>query len=240
MARRSSIKWRKIDKQKLSRTVQRFNAKLTRVAKKYPDYKDYLPQRANVADIKKGISTRQDFNRVVNSLSRFLKKGAEIPVTTKQGIKTTRWEIKETSIKVATINRARTALRKKADVSTYKGTMGSIKKNQLEPKKFNINTIKPSDWNMFIMGVEKQIKSNYYIEKNRQYKENYITALRNNFSPEHAANLISIVNKIPIEILGDLYYDNPSLQIDFIYDPLEEQTIYEVMIEEFEKLGYTV
>ena len=118
--------------------------------------------------------------------------------------------------------------------------MGSIKKNQLEPKKFNINTIKPSDWNMFIMGVEKQIKSNYYIEKNRQYKENYITALRNNFSPEHAANLISIVNKIPIEILGDLYYDNPSLQIDFIYDPLEEQTIYEVMIEEFEKLGYTV
>ena len=118
MPKKCNIKWRQVDNNKLSRKVKNFNAKRAKIIKKFPSMEEFLPDKMSVKELRKNIETRQDFNRVINSLNRFSQKNAEEPIVTKQGIKTTKYEIKEMSIKVATINRRRTAERKKADVST--------------------------------------------------------------------------------------------------------------------------
>lgn len=220
MSKKFNIKWRQVDNDELSRQVKNFNAKRTRILKKFPTMEEYLPAKMSVKELKKNIDTRQDFNRIVKSLNRFTQKGAEEPIITKQGIKTTKYEIKETSIKVATINRRKTAERKKANVSTEKGTMGTIANNNLLPKKFNIDKIQPHEWDKFTESVEKQVKSTYTSDKMKAYKDNYIQALNNAFGSK-ADNIIDIVNNLNGETLVQMLYDNPILQIDFIYDPLE-------------------
>lgn len=240
MSKPSKIKWRKTDKQRLSRAVQQFNAKLTRLSKKHPELEPFLPKRIAVAEIRDKITTRQDFNREVKSLERFKRKGAESPVLSKSGVMTTKWEKLEIGYKVREINRRRKIELERANVSTYKGTMGSIKANNLLPKPYDINKIKPSDWGKFVESVEKQIRSSYHGEKIERYKHNYIVAIHNNLPEPYASNLIRIVNNISSEWLYDAYYQDPVLQIDFAYDPLDASLIYESIINRLSDYGYPV
>lgn len=237
MPKQYNIKWRKSDSEKISNTVRQFNAKITRTLKKHPEFAPYLPEKITVKELTANIRTRKDFNREVNSLSRFLKRGAEKPYTSKRGVKTTTWERKEIGYKVAQINRQRTIERKRANVSTYKGTMGSIQANNLNPKKYNIDKIRPQEWDKFIETVEKQTKSNYNYDKMKRYKENYIKGLYNVFGAK-GNGIIGIVENIPPDEFTDLYYNDPVLQIDFIYDPIEVDLKIESIIEHFESNGY--
>lgn len=237
MPKRYNIKWCKSDRKKISNTVRQFNAKITRTLKKHPEFAPYLPKKITVKELTAKIETRKDFNRELNSLSRFLKKGAEKPFTSKSGIKTTIWERREIGYKVAQINRQRTIEKKRAKVSTYKGTMGSIQANNLNPKKYNIDKIRPQEWDKFIETVEKQIKSNYNYYKMERYKENYIKGLYNVFGAK-GNDIIRIVENIPPDKFTDLFYNDPVLQLDFIYDPIEVDLKIESIIEHFESNGY--
>lgn len=230
MSRRSNIKWRKSDRKKISNAVRQFNSKITRTLKLHPDFERFLPDKISVKELTSKIETRNDFNREVNSLLRFLKKGAETPFTSKSGIETTKWGKQEISYKIAQINRSRTLRRKKANVSTFKGTMGSIQENNLKPKIFDINKIRKNDWKLFIENVEKQVKSNYYSDKMRIYKENYIKALSNVFG-EKGNVITSIVLNIPDDVFSDYFFNDPVLQLDFIYDPIEIDLKIESIIE---------
>lgn len=237
MPKQYNIKWRKSDREKISNTVRQFNAKITRTLKKHPEFAPYLPEKITVKELTANIRTRKDFNREVNSLSRFLKRGAEKPLTSKSGVKTTTWERKEIGYKVAQINRQRAIERKRANVSTYKGTMGSIQANNLNPKKYNIDKIRPQEWDKFIETVEKQVKSNYNYDKMERYKENYIKGLYNVFGAK-GNGIIGIVENIPPDEFTDLFYNDPVLQLDFIYDPIEVDLKIESIIEHFESNGY--
>lgn len=237
MPKQYNIKWRKSDREKISNTVRQFNAKITRTLKKHPEFAPYLPEKITVKELTANIRTRKDFNRGVNSLSRFLKRGAEKPYTSKSGVKTTKWERKEIGYKVAQINRQRAIERKRANVSTYKGTMGSIQANNLNPKKYNIDKIRPQEWDKFIETVEKQTKSNYNYDKMERYKENYIKGLYNVFGAK-GNGIIGIVENIPPDEFTDLFYNDPVLQLDFIYDPIEVDLKIESIIEHFESNGY--
>ena len=224
MAKRHSIKWRLQDRKTLGKTVKNFNAKITRLEKKHPELKEFLPKKVSVKDLKNNIETRQDFNRELRSLQRFSKKGAEKPVISKTGITTTVWEKKEVGYKVALLNRKRKAERERAEVSTEKGTMGTIENASLQPKKYDINTIEPSSWERFKKNVEKQIKSSYFDEKKELYKQNYIKGFINVFGGGFIIGFDSVLQKlkdIPADELVDLYYNNPVMELDFIYDPLE-------------------
>lgn len=212
------------DRKTLARTVKNFNAKITRLEKKHPELKEFLPEKISVKDLKNNIETRQDFNRELKSLKRFSKKGVEKPVISKSGITTTLWEKKEVGYKVALLNRKRKAEREKANVSTEKGTMGTIENAGLNPKKYDINAIEPSSWERFKKNVEKQIKSSYFDEKKELYKKNYIKAFINVFGSGFIIGFDSVLQKlkdIPADELVDLYYNDPVMELDFVYDPLE-------------------
>lgn len=230
MPKSSGIRWRKKDRQKLSNTVRQFNSKITRTLKKHPELADFLPERLSVSELTSGITSRKDFNRQINSARRFLRKGAEAPVTSKSGIKTTAWEKREVGYRVAQINRTRTAERKKANVSTYTGTMGAIENFNLTPKKYDINKMPAKSWDKFVKNTEKQLMDNYFSEKMKLYKENYIKGLRTIFG-RRAEVIIEMVDNISAETMVEMYYKDPVLQTEFIYDEKELDIKFNAIIQ---------
>lgn len=237
MPRQYNIKWRNKDKTRLSNTVRQFNAKITRMLKKNPELAPYLPERLTVQGLRDKIQTRQDFNREIKLARRFLKPGAETPVTSATGIRTTRWEKREIGIKVGVINRRRNRELKKMNPTTDKGTMGTIRENNLRPKKYDIDKIKASDWDMFVYGVEKQIMSGYTAQKNEVYKQNFIKAVKTAFGSK-GTEIVEMAQSIPADILVELYYNDPVLQVEFIYNPLEMQIKIDNIVEHLEPYAY--
>lgn len=234
MQKRYNIKWRKNDEKELAKAARKFNAKRTRLIKKNPKMEEYLPTKISTKKMRDEIKTRRDFKNVLNSVERFMRKGAEKPIITKEGVKTTAYEKKEIEIKVRAINARRTAERKRANVSTEKGTMGTIRENNLQPKQADINKIKKSDWEKFKESVEKQSRDSYFQDKYERYKENLLKGLENAFG-EKGKIIQEIAKQIPAEQLTQMYYDDPILQIDFIYDPLEMDIKIEAMTEHLKK-----
>lgn len=230
MQKRYNIKWRESDEKELAKAVRKFNAKRTRLLKQIPDLEEFLPAKISTKEIREQIKTRRDLKNELNSIERFMRKGAEKPIVTKEGIKTTTYEKKEIEIKVRGINARRTAERKRANVSTEKGTMGTIRENNLRPKQVDINKIKKSDWEKFKESVEKQARDSYFQGKYERYKENFMKGLENAFG-EKGRELQEIATQISAERLTQMYYDDPILQIDFIYDPLEMQVKIDAMKE---------
>lgn len=230
MQKRYNIKWRDTDEKELAKAVRKFNAKRTRLLKQVPELEEFLPPKASTKEIRKSVQTRRDLKNELNSLERFMRKGAEKPIVTKEGIKTTVYEKKEISIKVRAINQRRASELKKAAPSTEKGTMGTVRENNLKPKQYDIDKIKKSDWKKFVESVEKQSKDSYASDRYDRYKENFIKGLENAFG-EKGSELIEIAKQIDAETLTQMYYDDPILQIDFIYDPLEMQVKIDAMEE---------
>jgi hypothetical protein len=52
-----------------------------------------------------------------------------------------------------------------------------------------------------------------------------MTAISNVFNKEDSSKLLSIIQNISAENLIDLFYSDPVLQIDFVYDPLEASVL---------------
>lgn len=230
MQKRYNIKWRESDEKALTKAVRKFNAKRTRLINQVPELEEFLPSKISTKKIRERVKTRRDLKNELNSIERFMRKGAEKPIITKKGIKTTVYEKKEISLKVRAINQRRAAELKKAAPSTEKGTMGTIRENNLKPKQYDIDKIKKSDWKKFVESVEKQSKDSYASDRYDRYKENFIKGLENAFG-EKGSELIEIAKQIDGETLTQMYYDDPILQIDFIYDPLEMQVKIDAMEE---------
>lgn len=232
MSKKPNIRWSKNDSKKITNDVRNFNAKITRTLKAHPEWADYMPSRKSTKEIKNNVTTRADLKRELHSLERFMKKGNESPLTSATGIKTTKWEKREVGLKVAQINRNRTNDRKKADVSTYKGTMGTIASNNLKPKKYDIDKIKVNEWGKFISTVDKQVMSNYKGDKIEKYKANYLRAIRENLGDGKDANkLYDYVSNLDAVFMYDKYYDDPILEIQFISNPLPIYMIIESTLE---------
>lgn len=237
MPRKPNIKWRNIDRVTLSKTVQQFNAKLTRTLKRNPELIDILPDRITIKDVRESIQTRDDFNRAIKSYKRFLKKDATKIVSNKQGLRTTKWQRNETQYKVNRINQIRRAERKRANVSTEKGTMGTILENNLKDKNYNFNTIQPQNWNKIMNQINKMISENYMDDMYVRYQQNYIKAMFNVMPPDMAATLQEMVNKFTPEQFTQLYYSNPLLGIDYFYSPEDIQSVYDTILEELWNTG---
>ena len=89
----SKIRWQQKDYLSLGKAVANFNKKINKLQSE--EKKLYLPELKNYKDIKENIYTRSELNRVINSLKRFSKEGAEDLYVTKAGEHLTKWERQE-------------------------------------------------------------------------------------------------------------------------------------------------
>ena len=121
MSQQYNIKWRVEDEKELRRVARNFNDKLRREIKKNPANRNILPQfynesteqfesRVSVQMLMDSIKTRADYNRTINMLKRFSKRGAERIIDAPGNVyggKTTVWQKQEIGRMVGIVNRKR-------------------------------------------------------------------------------------------------------------------------------------
>lgn len=147
-------------------------------------------------------------------------KGAESTVTTKQGVVTTKYQIRELQINKAIINRRRAIMRKNENISLERGTTGSINKTNLRPKKLNVDAIGKSLWKEVVHNFEAQAMDTYYRKQDEKYKKNYLKAVKDAYGDN--APILEKLEQLPGEVIADMFYYDPNLQIDFHY-PIDEE-----------------
>jgi hypothetical protein len=146
----------------------------------------------------------------------------------------TKWEMDYYQAKVEKINRQRAAEREAGRISPDRGTMHSIKDNNLAEKKLDINKIRPGKaWDLFKQSVNNQARDNYYQEKADIYKKNYLRSIKANLGKD-GKKLYDLVSKIPEKVIYESFYDDPVLQIGFTSPPLNSKDISEEALEHWQ------
>lgn len=235
MSRKPNIKWRESDTKKLDKQVKSFNDKVYRTRKKHPEIALAQPKIITAKEKKKMIeelkaSPRSEFNKVIKSLARYNKKGAEQMVVSKKGITTTKWEKKEVGIKMSVINATRAKELKNVEaleatsrgvpLGTTRGEMGSERLNSLKPKKYNFDEIEPGvSWEKFKVTVTKQSSAKSRQEKIDLYKQNYLQAL--DAYGGYADDIKWIVEQLPSDRVVETYYTEQEADIPFVYSGVD-------------------
>lgn len=222
MPRRYNIRWREQDEKELRRVVRNFNDKLRRLVKKNPANSNILPQfwnektqefenRITIGQIKELIDTRQDYNRQLNMLKRFSRRGAERIVETGSdyGARTTKWQEQEQKRLVQTVNR-----RRKARLETLNAVemmnasgklgytlgqmfgMGLAEQNKLKPTQAFTRGQTQKDIKWKWRALQTEVKDTYYNERDEMFKENYIKAITENFDENDIKDVIANIRSM--------------------------------------------
>ena len=223
MSRQYNIKWREQDEKELRRVVRNFNDKLRRLVKENPENTNILPQfwneksqefesRITVQTLRELIQTRADYNRQLNMLKRFSKRGAEEIVdapTNEYGARTTKWQKSEMSNMARIVNRRRKErladLENLEMIDSYgllgytlgqRFGMGLASKNTLNP----IKTFTPSQTQADIRQKQRTLMresaSNYHKDRDLLLKENFINELLKNYNESDISDLISAIRNM--------------------------------------------
>lgn len=224
----ANIKWREQDIVNINRAVRNFNAKIRRAIAKDPAARDYLPDKISSKELKKNISTRQEFNREVRSLKRFSRKGAEQKAMI-GSVPVTKWERKETAIQIRILNAQRKKNRERfGDLEVVAGgqktgykraEIPSLRMQEFKPK----TTPKPRskrEWNKFLRSLRKQISESYRREKRDKYIDNYIKGLKQVFG-SRADDIAWLIKQMDPDVVIETMFSDQEAAIDFMYDPLE-------------------
>lgn len=222
MSRQYNIKWREQDEKELRRVVRNFNDKLRRLVKKNPANSNILPQfwnektqefenRITIDQIKELIDTRQDYNRQLNMLKRFSRRGAEQIVETGSdyGARTTKWQEQEQKRLVQTINRRRKArldTLNAIEVMNASGKlgytlgqmfgMGLAEQNKLKPTQAFTRGQTQKDIKWKWRALQTEVKDTYYNDRDEMLKENYIKALTENFDADDIKDVIANIRSM--------------------------------------------
>ena len=223
MSNQSNIKWRVQDEKELRRVARNFNRKLGRLVKENPENAGALPQfynpkteqfesRITVEALKDLIQTRQDFNRQLNMLKRFSKRGAERIIEAPgnvYGTKTTVWQKQEVGRLVGIINRKRQERLDKLNIVQMASSegklgytlgqmfgMGLASANKLQPTQAFTPSQSQADLRYKMRSLMQESKTKYYLDRDQFLKDNYIKALTENYAEEDIRDVISAIRNM--------------------------------------------
>lgn len=219
MPKRTGIKWKPGEKEELAKEIRRYNDRRRRAIKKNPNLINTIRTMPAKETISK-ITTRKELKNLKAEIALSGKKDA-FELTKIGNINVTKYEIAVQKRRLKQLNAKRAAERRKANVSTEKGTMGTIKQNTLQPKKLS----KPNsraEWDKFVKSVEKQLSKTYDEEKSEKYRANYYTAFLETYGISSAVEIMEILKKLSADEIVNAMYQNPILNIEFLYSDREE------------------
>lgn len=260
MSKGYNIKWRLEDERELASVARDFNRKLGRLIDKNPKLSSILPQfynpsteqlesSVNVNNLKQVITTRRDYNRILNMLKRFLKEGAEEIVDApgnEYGSRTTRWHIREMGRLKAIVNQ-RKKLRLEdinaIEMASSEGKlgytigerfgMGTASRNQLTPSQSFTPSQTQKDINFKLASLLKQSDAGYYREKDAILKENFIRELRRNYSRKDVQNVISAIQEMDNDLFV-MKFEAHGDKMEQVYPPEVGTPEYYANVEELE------
>ncbi len=205
----------------LANAVKRFNERV----RYYRGKTDVLlPETVKVKDLRMGVANKREFNRVIKQLESFGRETVKPKVVNKENnIAITKWEYNKNRAELKRVNAERQKLLDKE--TPYTGTMGSVKRNNMEPVKDNINKLsEPWQVRSFLNKVSKLDDPAHREKRANAYKSQYLHNLSDYLGAE-GEELAEILEKIPAEVMYDAYYEDPFLQAQFTSDPLSPNVI---------------
>ena len=181
-----AIRYDKKLNQEINRTIKNFNQKIARLEKQE---KELLPSKITKKDLKESVYTRSELQRKLKELQRFSKRGAEEVITTRGGVRITKYELNEIKRENARlkrnitreINRLKVNKPKilgKEQTSTFSEMGDTDYLNLVARRKAlekDINKLLSDEFERFIKLIEKTGKSQQYM--NTVFKENYFEML---------------------------------------------------------------
>ena len=249
MSRQYNIKWREQDEKELRRVARNFNDKLRREIKKSPENRNILPQfynektdqfesRITVQMLHDLIKTRDDYNRMLNMLKRFSRRGAEKIVdapSNDYGTRTTKWQKQEMSRMVGIVNRKRQERLDKLNLVEMMNSQGSLgytlgqmfgmglaSKNKLSPTKAFTPSQSQTDLKYKFRGLLTESKTTYHQDRDMLLKENYIRTLQENYKTKDIQDVISKIRGMSSDAFV-LKFEAKGDAFEFAYPPDEEQ-----------------
>lgn len=220
----SRINWKRGDFVRLGRAVSSFNKKINELNKE--ERKLYLPEQIDYKEAKENITTRKELNRLINSLRRFQKEGAEDLYITGAGETITKWERRELGIQSRIAQtRLRAELKnleKPLESGFSRVQMGSIRAREIEAQIKNLKQIETKrgyEFNALKRRIMSQGASDYTMKKAIVFRENYINEMKKYSHFDNYDKLIKKLNSFsnPIsffnfvsenELTGDLTYQS--------------------------------
>lgn len=201
LPKQSKIRWRQGDYIKLGKAVAEFNR--TKNELQTEENKLYLPETINYNDIKSGIYSRSELNRIIKSLRSFNEKNAEI---VKEGdIQITKWERRENMLAqkraIRNLERDISELNQPITSEGYsRAQMGSIELRQLQRSLESIKNYKEKTGENYQRTL-RRIKSigtnDYNMKKANIYRENVMNELEDlKKSIPEFADVYNYFNKI--------------------------------------------
>ena len=174
----SLIRWKRGDYAKLGKAVANFNRQVIK-QKKDNINPDYLPDLKKYKNVKDAITTRREFNRIVNSLSRINKSDALDLIYLKSGQEISRWEYQETKRQAHLLERS---LQK--EIEEYHTTKGIMGNERIAEIKMKLNQIQEfenqpmENQEKIIKEIQKKGTSDWEFKMNITFKNNYLEALK--------------------------------------------------------------
>ena len=218
------INWKQGDFVRLGRAVAQFNKKVNELNRE--EKKLYLPETINYKEAKENITTRKELNRLINSLRRFQKEGAEDLYLTQAGEQISKWERRELGIQSRIAQTRLKAELKKLNEPQENGfsrvQMGSLRAREIEAQIKNLKQIETKvgyEFNMLKRRIASQGASDYTMKKAIVFRNNYIKEMEKYSHFDNYDKLIKKLNSItnPIsffnfvsqnELTGDLTYQS--------------------------------
>ena len=220
----SEIRWKRGDYIRLGRAVSDFNRKINKLQTE--ENKLYLPDTISYQNLKENITTRQELNRMVNSLRRFQREDASELYTTQAGEQITKWERRElgiqTGIAKRRLNRELSELNEPLESGYSRVQMGSMRANQIKAqiRKLNkLENVSGSEFKNLKKSIKTQGTSDFLMKRAITYRDNYIREMKKYSGFENYDKLMDKLNSIknPIdfydfvsknEITKDLTYQS--------------------------------
>lgn len=238
------INWKRGDYIKLGRAVSDFNKKVRRLQAE--ENKLYLPDEIDYKRAKEEVTTRRELNRLINSLRRFQKEGAEELYITEAGEEMSRWERKELGIqsRIAQqrLRHELKALNEPLESGFSRAQMGSQRVKEIEAQLKNLKQIESKvgyEFKMLKERIKKTGVSDFEMKKAITYRENYLKVLE---KYSHYDNYELLMNKLksivnPIAFFN--YVSETELTVDLTYQS-EEYYTQENFNGFIESLGITI
>ena len=220
----SRINWKRGDFVRLGKAVSDFNKKINELNKE--ERKLYLPEKIDYKEAKENITTRKELNRLINSLRRFQKEGAEDLYITGAGETITNWERRELGIQSRIAQtRLRAELKnleKPLESGFSRVQMGSIRAREIEAQIKNLKQIETKrgyEFNALKRRIMSQGASDYTMKKAIVFRENYINEMKKYSHFDNYEKLMKKLNSFsnPVsffnfvsqnELAGDLTYQS--------------------------------
>ena len=173
----SLIRWKKGDYIKLGQAVSRFNKLINELE---VDEKKYLPELRDYKELRDHINSRKELNRIINALRRANTSNLVETHVFDSGEEVSKWEFSE--IKKAKRRAFANLEKERETIITGRSSigMGDERLSEIKAIENSFETLdsrKGSEFERIKSRIFSVGRSDYQITKDKQFRENFYTAL---------------------------------------------------------------